>query len=259
MLSGPSSASHLLVRVPVRGVHPMRLLIVADLHYSLPQFDWLVEHAADYDAVIIAGDLLDIASVVDPGTQIIVVLKYLAKLRMKTRILVCSGNHDLDGTGPGGEKQALWMSSVKRLIIPADGDTLMLDDMMVTICAWWDGPATQKAIAADLEAAAVDRRGPWIWIYHAPPEGASTCWDGHRFIGDEFLRKWIERFQPDMVLSGHIHKSVTANYRNTTLICGSCWQGKTIFQEKVGHNPGPSRVPIVNLQTRDVKILKFGQ
>ena len=64
---------------------------------------------------------------------------------------------------------------------------------------------------------------------------------------------------PDFFLSGHIHKSATANYRNTTLICGSCWQSKTLFQEKVGHNPEPSRVPIVNLQTRDVKILKFGQ
>ncbi len=68
----------------------------------------------------------------------------------------------------------------------------------------------------------------------------------------------IERV-PDFLLSGHIHKSSTSNYRNTTLICGSCWQGKTLFQEKVGHNPEPSRVPIVNLQTRDIKILKFGQ
>lgn len=64
---------------------------------------------------------------------------------------------------------------------------------------------------------------------------------------------------PDFFLSGHIHKSSTSNYRNTTLICGSCWQGKTTFQEKVGHNPEPSRVPIVNLGTRDIKILKFGQ
>jgi len=68
----------------------------------------------------------------------------------------------------------------------------------------------------------------------------------------------IERV-PDFYLSGHIHKTATANYRNTTLICGSCWQSKTTFQEKVGHNPEPSRVPIVNLQTREVKILRFGQ
>ena len=64
---------------------------------------------------------------------------------------------------------------------------------------------------------------------------------------------------PDFFVSGHIHKSVTSNHRNVTMICSSCWQSKTAFQEKMGHNPEPSRVPIVNLQTRGVKILKFGK
>ena len=62
---------------------------------------------------------------------------------------------------------------------------------------------------------------------------------------------------PDFFVTGHIHKSSVSNYRNITLICGSCWQSKTIFQEKVGHNPEPCRVPIVNLQTRAIKILRF--
>lgn len=62
---------------------------------------------------------------------------------------------------------------------------------------------------------------------------------------------------PDFFVTGHIHKCAAANYRNITLICGSCWQSKTSFQEKVGHHPEPARVPIVNLQTRQVKILKF--
>jgi Icc-related predicted phosphoesterase len=30
----------------------MRLLLVADLHYSLPQFDWVLELAADFDVVV---------------------------------------------------------------------------------------------------------------------------------------------------------------------------------------------------------------
>lgn len=64
---------------------------------------------------------------------------------------------------------------------------------------------------------------------------------------------------PDFFVSGHIHKSAAANYRNITLISGSCWQSKTAYQEKVGHIPEPSRVPMVNLQTRQVKILKFGK
>ncbi len=63
---------------------------------------------------------------------------------------------------------------------------------------------------------------------------------------------------PDFFVSGHVHKAAAANYKGTTLICGSCWQGKTAFQEKVGHNPEPSRVPLVNLQTRQIKMLKFG-
>ena len=64
---------------------------------------------------------------------------------------------------------------------------------------------------------------------------------------------------PDFFVSGHIHKAAASNYKNVTLISGSCWQSKTTFQEKVGHNPEPSRVPVVNLQTRHVKILKFGE
>ncbi len=64
---------------------------------------------------------------------------------------------------------------------------------------------------------------------------------------------------PDIFATGHIHKSSVSHYRNITLISGSTWQAKTAFQEKLGHNPEPSRVPIVNLATREVKVLRFGK
>jgi DNA polymerase II small subunit len=67
----------------------------------------------------------------------------------------------------------------------------------------------------------------------------------------------IERV-PDFFVTGHIHYSSVAHYRNVTMICGSCWQARTSFQEKMGHKPQPCRVPIVDLKTRNVKILKFG-
>ena len=89
---------------------------------------------------------------------------------------------------------------------------------------------------------------------HLAPTHLST-----QYIPDTKKDPLVIEKVPDFFLSGHIHKSITANYRNTTLISGSCWQGKTAFQEKMGHNPEPSRVPIVNLQTREIKILKFGQ
>ena len=89
---------------------------------------------------------------------------------------------------------------------------------------------------------------------HLAPSYASTLYVPD--IKSDFLV--IDKV-PDFFVSGHIHKAAAANYKGVTLISGSCWQSKTTYQEKIGHNPEPSRVPIVNLQTRQLKILKFGK
>jgi len=63
---------------------------------------------------------------------------------------------------------------------------------------------------------------------------------------------------PDIFVSGDVHKSAAFTYKGIiTGIVGSCFQAKTSFQEKVGHDPDPGRVPIINLKTRNVKILNF--
>lgn len=63
---------------------------------------------------------------------------------------------------------------------------------------------------------------------------------------------------PDIFVTAHIHKASVGSYRNITLLSCSCWQGKTLFQEKVGHEPEPNRIILLNLKTRHIKILKFG-
>ena len=47
----------------------MRILHVSDLHYRLRQFDWLMAAAPAVDAVVIAGDLLDVRSPVALDVQ----------------------------------------------------------------------------------------------------------------------------------------------------------------------------------------------
>ena len=79
-------------RLPAR----IKMLFVAELHYGLKQFDWLAAQAADFDAVVIAGDLLDLRSALDLETQVIVVEKSLARIVQHPRLLVSSGNHDGD-------------------------------------------------------------------------------------------------------------------------------------------------------------------
>ena len=87
---------------------------------------------------------------------------------------------------------------------------------------------------------------------HLAPTHTSTL-----YIPDHRSDPLVISSLPDFFATGHIHKTSIANYRNITLISGSCWQRKTSFQEKVGHKPEPARVPIVNLQTREARILRF--
>ena len=110
----------------------MRCLVVADLHYSLPQFDWLLSAAPHFDVVIFAGDALDVGSRVDFRAQIVVVKKYLSLLSGLTRVIVCSGNHDLDDRNPEGEKIARWIGDIGELGIACDGGSLSIGDTLFT-------------------------------------------------------------------------------------------------------------------------------
>ncbi len=87
---------------------------------------------------------------------------------------------------------------------------------------------------------------------HLAPSHCSNLYIPHPEI-DQFVIKAI----PDFFVTGHLHKSSASNYKNITMISGSCWQAKTDFMEKMGIHPEPARVPIVNLKTRAVKILRF--
>ena len=185
----------------------MRLLFVADLHYSLKQFDWVVAHAGEFDVAVIGGDLLDLASPLDPDVQIAIMEKYFDRLRQKTRLVVSSGNHDGDSRNAADESIAEWLHAARREGLYVDGDSLEAGDARITVCPWWDGDVSRGELEAQLAREAAQVHGPWIWIHHAPPEGARTSWTGRKFVGDRFLRGWIDRFHPDMVLSGHIHNS----------------------------------------------------
>jgi Icc-related predicted phosphoesterase len=185
----------------------MRCLVVADLHYSLPQFDWLLSAAPQFDLVIFAGDALDVGSFVDFRAQIVVVKKYLALLSGITRVILCSGNHDLDEHSPEGEKISRWIGDVREFGIACDGDSLTIGDTLFTVCPWWDGPLVKQRIDNQLREAAAGRLKRWIWVHHAPPANSPTSWGGKRFFGDAELAQWIQSYQPSMVISGHVHQS----------------------------------------------------
>ena len=185
----------------------MKCLLVADLHYTLKQFDWVARAAPAFDLVVLAGDHLDISSVVSLDAQVVVILKYLRLVHDKTTVLVSSGNHDLTARDEANEKVARWMSRVRQLGVPSDGDWLEIGDTTFTICPWWDGPHSRDAVGAQLARDAARRGKQWVWVYHSPPDASPVSWIGQKHFGDADLLGWINLHQPDMVLTGHIHQS----------------------------------------------------
>src|SRR5580693_9423201 len=158
----------------------MKFLLVSDLHYALKQYDWTLSVASNFDVVVIAGDHLDIASRVDGGVQVVVILKYLKRLMGCSQLIVSSGNHDLDARDDSGERVARSMNQVRQLGVPTDGDSVMLGATLVTICPWWDGSKMRRAVQEQIEGDATKAKSSWVWVYHAPPSGSPTCWDGRR-------------------------------------------------------------------------------
>lgn len=207
----------------------MTMLVVGDLHYDLRKFDWLLGEAHRHHAVVITGDLLDIASSVPVDAQIPVVLDYLRRLVDRATTIACSGNHDLTGRDTNGEKAPLWLPAARALGVVTDGSDLTYKDALITVCPWWDGPIGKAALDARLAGLAPTAPERWIWVYHWPPPDLPVSSIGERFYGDADLAGWIERFHPALVLSGHVHQSpwVTggswiAQLDATTIInCGS--------------------------------------
>ena len=185
----------------------MRCLAVADIHYSLPQFDWIVRMAERFDVVVLAGDHLDVGSLVDLRAQAVVVRKYMDLLKERTRLIVSSGNHDLDTRNEDGEKIARWLGDLGNNGIATDCGSFAFGDVLFTICPWWDGPVARERIGEQLAKDVVRRPRRWVWVYHAPPDQSPTSWGGKRHFGDQALLAWIDQYQPDIVLCGHVHQS----------------------------------------------------
>jgi len=184
----------------------MRVLLVSDLHYDLRKLDWVLAESTDFDLLVVAGDLLDIASGVPLDAQIAVVLEYLVRFAGHTTTVVCSGNHDLDHRNEAGEKATAWIAEARAGGVAVDGDSATVEDWTVTSCAWWEGPETLATLESALEAAGRSRAGRWMWAWHGPPQGPLS-WTGSRHYGDPELPRLLDTHRPDVVLCGHIHQA----------------------------------------------------
>ncbi len=235
------------------------------------------ELAAKTKYVFIAGDIVDGVGIYpdqeseldisDIYAQYKACAELLEKIPRRIKVIICPGNHDAMRIS---EPQPPLSTDIAKPILQ------LPNVVAVSNPAWLKIGCTKEfegldvllyhGYSFDYYVANVDsirRKGGYdradlimkflLQRRHLAPTHTSTL-----YIPDSQGDSLVISRAPDLFVTGHIHKTAVANYKHTTMICGSCWQSRTSFQEKMGHNPEPARVPVVNLKTRRVKVLRFG-
>lgn len=234
------------------------------------------EMAKKVKYIFIVGDLVDGVGVY-PGQeteldiediyeQYRACAELLDKIPQNIEIIICPGNHD---AGRLAEPQPAMYKDFAKPLWSLPNVTMVSNPAVVNIHASQEFEGFDVLLyhgySFDYYVANVDSirnnggydRPDLLMKFllkrrHLAPTHTSTL-----YVPDPKKDPLVIKKIPDFFVTGHIHKASIANYRNITMVCGSCWQSKTGFQQKVGHHPEPCRVPIVNLKTRAAKMLRF--
>jgi len=228
----------------------MRLLLTSDLHLDRAKLLWLLEEAPAHDALLVAGDLLDIFSDKGLEEQKTGALRWRAAVINSGKSFAwCSGNHDFfngDHT-PMASASPMWMrESPSSPTCVSDGESRLLESgaekIVITTIPWpvqggdliMDGYRTTYIdfvknllrMGKKLQAEAVV---PWIVLCHEPP-GETPLSATYVAPEADFARRMIEAAEPDFSLHGHIHQAPKSPGGSWI-----CQVGKTVC-----FNPGQS-------------------
>lgn len=228
--------------------------------------------------LIIAGDLIDGVGIYpnqeselqikDVIEQYNMLASYLSKIPKHIKIILSPGNHDAirisEPQPPPYKDFAAALYSLPNIYILSNPSLINIHkskDFSGFDILIYHGYSFDYYIANvdELRLKGGYKKGENIMKFllkkrHLAPTHSSTL-----YIPDVERDPLVIETVPDFFITGHTHYTVASNYKNITLISGSCWQSITSFQEKMGHEPQPCRVPIVNLNTRAVKILNFSK
>ncbi len=234
------------------------------------------EIAGKVKYVFVVGDLVDGIGIYpgqedellikDINLQYDKVAELLSRIRQDITIIICPGNHDAVRIAEPqpllDEKFASSLYKLKNVVFVSNPAVINLSSSKE-----FSGfnVFLYHGYSFDFYANGVDSlrlggayKKPELLINfllkrrHLAPTHSSTLY----FPYDKKDPLMIQEI-PDVFVSAHIHKSAVSSHNKILTISCSCWQSKTPFQEKVGHEPDPCKVPILNLKTGGVNIIDF--
>lgn len=205
------------------GIYPNQVkeLIIKDVHKQYKLAAKLIEQTPDYVEVIISPGNHDAPRKALP--QPAISGEFLKTLQESKRV------HSL------GNPCLISLHNVEILIYHGRS----LDDIIAT-APGLDHEHPEKAMKLLLQSR-----------HLAPLYGGKTMLSPEN---RDFLV--IERV-PDIFHAGHVHVLGYCNHRGVLIVNSGGWQEQTEYMQKLGLNPTPGKVPVVNLQTLETIVLSF--
>ncbi|MFB6174491.1 MAG: metallophosphoesterase [Candidatus Nanohalobium sp.] len=80
---------------------------------------------------------------------------------------------------------------------------------------------------------------------------------GTNMLSPEATDHMVIEEKPDVMVSGHFHSHAVSSYKGVNVICSSTFQAQTDFQKRVGHEPDPGKVTILNFKNRNTEVKQF--
>ncbi|MBI2629959.1 metallophosphoesterase [Candidatus Pacearchaeota archaeon] len=233
------------------------------------------EEAKKVKYLFITGDTIDgvgifpgqedLLTIKDIREQYKVLASYLKQIRKEVKIIVCPGQHDsvrvaepqpFIGRDYG---EALYeLDNVILVSNPAFIEIMNSDSRGIKILMYHG--ASMNSFIGEIEELRIGKAHdyPTRVVKHLlKRRHLATLHSAVTYIPSQNSDPLVIKEVPDIINTADLHKPDIDSYNNVLIICSSCWQSMTPFEEKVGNHPDPCKVPVLNLKTREIKILDF--
>ena len=207
----------------------------------------------------------DLLKIKNMEEQYRILASYLKKVPKHITIIMCPGQHDAvrvpEPQPPVDKEFAKPLLDIENLVLVSNPSSIELSDETgkkinvlmyhgASLHSWINEIEELRVTNAHLNPAKAVKY--LLEHRHLSPTHSATT-----YVPNEEFDPMVIKEVPNIFTTGEVHKTDVDMYNNTLIICNSCWQSTTSYEEKVGNQPDPCKVPMLNLKTYEIKILDF--
>ena len=271
-------------RKPAKATESVNVALISDIHFGSKMFLestfermilWLngkvgssqqVELAGRTKYVIIAGDVVDGVgiyprqeeelAVPDIYEQYRLVARFIERIPEYMEVILIPGNHDATRQSlpqpPIPSQYAQPLYDARKIISLGNPSEVRLHGVDFLL---YHGTSLNDVMASipDMEIHCPEKAMEYLLKcrHLVPAYGMAAS------IAPEQEDSLVIENPPDVFHCGHIHVLGRRTYRGTLIINSGAWQEQTDYQRKLGLEPTPGILPIINLQTFQVHTIDF--